>query len=165
MILAQPAQILGQSAYAEFARLAAAGGQGGPVRRALVRCVTIAFAAALPVLILVALFGRRLIVLLAGKAFAEAAPVMLWLAVARVLLLASPAISAALRAIGRPGLSMLANIVTSLGLLIVLPPMLTEFGLIGSGIFSLLQAVVAVAMLSWFMHRETAEGRLPRSPA
>ena len=164
VILAQPAQILGQASYAEFARLAAAGGPGAAVRKALVRCVGIALAVALPVLVLVALFGHRLIVLLAGKAFAAAAPVMLWLAVARVLLLVGPAISAALRALGRPGLSMMANVVTSLGLLVVLPPMLLRLGLVGAGVFSLLQAVTVVGMLGWFMLRETAAPHPVRAP-
>lgn len=164
VILSQPAQILGQASYAEFARLAAAGGPGSAVRKALVRCVAIALVAALPVLGAVALFGKGLVVLIAGAAFAGAAPVMLWLALARTLLLVGPPISAALRALGRPGLSVTANVATGLGLLVALPPMLLWLGLIGAGVFCLLQALAAVGMLGWFMQRETAAPNPVRAP-
>ncbi|HEX7944717.1 MAG TPA: oligosaccharide flippase family protein, partial [Phenylobacterium sp.] len=61
-VLAQPAQILGQAAYAELANLAAAGDRGPRIRAAVVRAVGVALLAAAPVCLLIALFGRPLAV-------------------------------------------------------------------------------------------------------
>ncbi|MBW8812603.1 MAG: lipopolysaccharide biosynthesis protein [Caulobacterales bacterium] len=154
-VLAQPAQILGQAAYAELARLAAAGDRGPAIRSAVQRAVLIALAAASPIVLGVALFGERVSVLMAGAAFAGAAPVMLWLTVARALQLAGPPISAALTALGRPGLSVTANLTSGLGLMVILPWMLHWRGLDGAGLHALIQSVVGIVLLVIFAWRET----------
>lgn len=152
-VLAQPAQILGQAAYAELARLAA-GGESDLIPRALSRAVGIGVLVALPVCVAIGLFGDRLAVLVAGEGFAKAGPIMVWLALARTVLLAGPPTSAALTALGRPGLSVAANLVSGVGLMLLLPPLLDWQGLRGAGVYALVQAAVSVTLLAICMRCE-----------
>jgi O-antigen/teichoic acid export membrane protein len=161
VIIAQPAQLLGQAAYAELAKLVADGGHGAPVRGALRRCVSIALMSALPVLLLVATFSRQLALLLGGPAFVGAATLMLWLALARAILLVAPPTSAALVAMGRPGLSVTANLASSLGLLPLLPLLIQHSGLAGAGLHAVLQAFAASALLTWFAWRVSGGAGVP----
>jgi O-antigen/teichoic acid export membrane protein len=80
---------------------------------------------------------------------------MAWLALSRTLMLAAPPSSAALTALGRPSLSMAANLVGGVGLLALLPPMLNGFGLSGAGVHALLQAIVTVGLLAVCVGRQT----------
>lgn len=155
VVIAQPAQILGQAAYAELARLVASGDDGRRLRRAVRHCILIAMAAAVPVILVLAFFGREVAILIGGKAFADAAPIMLWLTVARALLLAGPPASSALIAMGRPSLSVGANLIASLGLLPLLPPLLGWFGLPAAGWHAVLQAGVSSVLLLIFVSRES----------
>ena len=148
-ILAVPALVLGQAAYVELARMVAAQASRHALVGAVRRSIGFAWLAALPVWIVVALFGRQIAEAVAGPQFAAAGGVMLWLATARALQLAAPPITAALTALGRPGFSMLANLASGLGLLMVLPPMLGWLALPGAGAHALLQAAAAVALLTF----------------
>jgi O-antigen/teichoic acid export membrane protein len=159
VVISQPGQILGQSAYAEFARLVAAGQRGLRLRQALWRSVGYAFIAVAPVLFLVALFGGQLAALLGGRAFVAAGGLMFWLALARAILLMAPPTGAALTALGRPGLSLRANLIAGLGTLALLPLLLQGLGLRGGAAQALLQALTAAALLSisfWRQSREAA---------
>ena len=69
-VLAVPAQVLGQAAYAELARLVAAGGHGAPLRDALRRSVVIALSAALPVVLVIVIGGQHIAVAIGGTAYA-----------------------------------------------------------------------------------------------
>lgn len=146
-VIAQPAQLLGQASYAELAHLAAAGRGGAAMRRALVRAILLALAAAAPVCLGLALFGERLAVLIGGAGFAAAGAVMTWLALGRAAQLAAPPLSAALMAFGRPGLSVWANIIAGLAALLVLPALLDGLGFVGAGVQALLQGLLVVALL------------------
>ncbi|MEO6247387.1 MAG: lipopolysaccharide biosynthesis protein [Sphingomicrobium sp.] len=152
-VLAVPAQVLGQAAYAELARLVAAGGHGAPLRKALRHSITIALGAALPVVVLLILFGRQVAVAVGGAAYAGAAGLLLWLTAARVILLVAPPTSAALVALGRPALSVAANMVAALLALPFLPLMLWRFGVIGAGWNALAQAAVTSLLLMFFVRR------------
>jgi O-antigen/teichoic acid export membrane protein len=146
-VLSQPAQIFGQAAYVELARIAVSGDRrrvGATLRRAIL----VAMAAAAPVCLAVALFGRRIAEIAAGPGFERAAGLMIWLALARTLMLAAPPSSAALTALGRPGLSVASNLVGGAGLLLLLPVMLSWLGLSGAGAHALLQAVATVGLLA-----------------
>jgi len=157
VVISQPGQILGQAAYAEFARLVAAGQRGLRLRKVLWRSIAIALLAAAPVLGVVALFGGPLSALLGGDAFVAAGRLMFWLALARTILLIAPPTGAALTALGRPGLSLRANLVASLGTLALLPVLLQAFGLMGGGIQAVLQGLIAAALFSvlfWLQTRE-----------
>ena len=156
-VLAQPALILGQSAYVELARLAAAGASGARIRDTVRRATEIAWLAAAPVCVCVALFGREIAQAVAGGGFGAAAGLMLWLAVARSIQLAAPPMTAALTALGRPSRSMLANLASGVGLLLLLPPMLDGLGLAGAGAHALLQAICAVWLLALGLSGQIAE--------
>ena len=157
-VLAQPAQILGQAAYAELAGLAAAGDRGPAIRSAVLRSIGVALLAAAPVCLIIGMFGQALAVLVAGASFAGAGGLMLWLALGRTIQLAAPPMSAALTALGRPDLSAGANLVSGLGLLLVLPPMLTWLGLTGAGLHAVIQAMVGSALLALCAWHQTATG-------
>lgn len=150
VVIAQPSGNLGQAAYAELARLLATGAGGDQIRHVAIRTAAIAIAAALPIVILVAVFGTAIATLIGGKAFAEAGIVMLWLVSGRTILLAAPVASAALVAMGRPGLSMRANMACSLLLLPLLPVLMHQFGLSGAGAHAVLTSVAIATMLSIF---------------
>jgi len=157
VVISQPGQILGQAAYAEFARLVAAGQRGVRLRQALWRSIAYAFLAAAPVLLLLALFGGHLATLLGGRAFVAAGGLMFWLALARAILLMAPPTGAALTALGRPGLSLQANLIAGLGTLALLPLLLQSLGLRGAGAQALVQALTAAALLSAFFWRQSRD--------
>jgi O-antigen/teichoic acid export membrane protein len=157
VVISQPGQILGQAAYAEFARLVAAGQRGVRLRQALWRSIAYAFLAVAPVLLLVAMLGDHLASLLGGRAFVAAGGLMFWLALARAILLMAPPTGAALTALGRPGLSLRANLIAGLGTLALLPLLLQGFGLAGGAGQALLQALVAAALLTAFFWRQSRE--------
>ncbi|NNM77742.1 lipopolysaccharide biosynthesis protein [Sphingomonas sp. ID1715] len=156
VVLAQPAQILGQAAYSELAKLVAQGDRSGALRRALLRCIAIALGSAVPILIILAFFSRDIAVLLGGGAFGDAAAVMIWLAAARTILLVAPPCSAGLIAMGRPALSVLANAGLGLALLPLLLPLTMRFGLVGAGMQALLQAAATSALLAGLVWRTSA---------
>jgi O-antigen/teichoic acid export membrane protein len=162
VVIAQPAQILGQAAYAELAKLVAGGGSGLDIRHALMRCVGISLVAALPILLILAFFSKQITILIAGPAYAAAAGVMIWLAVARVIALTGPPTSAALIALGRPGLSVTANMITSIGLLPLLPLLAAHWGLQGAGMHAVVQAILASTLLGVFLLRITRERHVRR---
>jgi O-antigen/teichoic acid export membrane protein len=157
VVISQPAQILGQAAYAELARLVADGHARLAVRHALLRCVGIALASALPILLILAIFSRQITVLIAGSAFAGAASILIWLAVARVIAMVGPPTSAALIALGRPGLSVVSNLVANLGLLALLPLFNALWGLDGAGMLALLQSLAAALFLGTCLWRVTGK--------
>lgn len=155
VVIQQPAQIMGQAAYAELARLVANGGTGAQLRSALLRCAGVAIAVATPVLIILAFFGREVAVALGGHAFADAAGLILLLGVARTAWLVAPPASSALTALGRPTLSVAANLAINLGLLPLLPLMMLWVGLAGAGWHAIIQGVGASALLLLMVVRQT----------
>ena len=160
VVIQQPAQIMGQAAYAELARLVAGGGSGAALRTALLRCAGVAFAAAAPVLIILMLFGRQIAVALGGHAFAGAAGLILLLAIARTAWLVAPPASSALTALGRPTLSVAANLAINLGLLPLLPLMMLAFGLNGSGWHAIIQGAGASIVLLLMVFQQTRKPKL-----
>ncbi len=147
VLISQPAQILGSTAYVEWAKLVAGGEGGAPLRRALIKVINYALLAALPVAAAVALFPKTIVHILAGPAFAAAAPLMVVLVLARVIALAGPPCSAALSAMGRPSWSMTANLGANLIFLPALPFLLHAFGLSGAGVQAVAQAVATSVLL------------------
>lgn len=147
VVIAQPAQVLAQAAYTEFAHLVASGGRGSALRKALFGSIGLSVAAALPFVVAIAFFSRELVVLLGGEAFAGASVLAIWLLVARLIMLPAPQLSSALIASGHAGWSMTANIAASVFALPVLPWTLHAFELIGSGYFAILESTVALGVL------------------
>ena len=155
VVIQQPAQIMGQAAYAELGRLVANGGSGAALRNALLRCAGVALAAATPVLLILALFGRDVAMAMGGRAFAGATGLILLLAIARTAWLVAPPASSALTALGRPALSVAANLTINLGLLPLLPLMMLGFGLAGAGWHAILQGAGASLLLMLMVVRQT----------
>lgn len=155
VVISQPAQLLGQAAYSELARLLARGGGGAAFRHALTRSIGVAMAFSVPALVIIGFAAQPLARLIGGPSFERAGDVMLLLAAARAILLIGPPASAALVALGRPGLSASVNLAASLGMLPLLPPMLIAWGLAGAGLHAVLQALAAASLLAWFVWRET----------
>ncbi|HKT77642.1 MAG TPA: lipopolysaccharide biosynthesis protein [Sphingobium sp.] len=155
VIIAQPAQILGNTAYAQLARMVAAGKGGAPLRRTLVRVIGIALAAAAPVVIIAALFPTPIVTLLAGPAFRAAGTVMVVLIAARMIAVIGPPCSSALSAMGFPALSMSANLFASLVFLPVLPLLLHQWGLMGAGVQAVGQALLASLLLAGLVWRRS----------
>lgn len=153
VIISQPAQILGNTAYAELARMVAAGEGGQALRRTLGRVIGIALMAAAPVVALTMLCPTRIITLFAGSAFNAAADVMVLLIGARMIGVVGPPCSSALSAMGYPALSMSANLFASLIFLPALPWLLLRNGLIGAGILAVGQAFLASGLLALLVRR------------
>jgi O-antigen/teichoic acid export membrane protein len=160
-VIVQPAGILGQAAYAELARLVSAGVHGSVVRHALVRSVRLALIPAVPLLAFVTLFGREVARWLGGSGFEQAGNLMPWLFLARTILLIAPPASAALVALGRPGLSVSANLLCTIGILPLLPVLMMHFGLSGAGVHALVQASATAALLAWFVWRSSHDHTAP----
>lgn len=155
VILAQPAQILGNAAYAELAHIVAKGQGGRLLRQTLIRVMGIALLAATPVVLIVGLFPGPILHLLAGSAFAGAGAVMVALVAARAIALVGPPCTSALTALGHPGRSMMANLAASVLFLPVLPLLLNQYGLIGGGWQAIGQALVASGLLVALVWRES----------
>lgn len=155
VVIAQPSGNLGQAAYAELARLLAIGSGGRQVRHVALRTIAIAIAAAVPVVLIIAIFGKQIAVLIGGKAFEEAGIVMFWLVLSRAVLLIAPIATAALVAMGKPGLSVKANMSCSLLLLPLLPFLMRGYGLQGAGVHALLTSAAIAATLSIFAWRQS----------
>ncbi|MGQ3048565.1 MAG: lipopolysaccharide biosynthesis protein [Niveispirillum sp.] len=147
VLIAQPAQILGNTAYPELARLTASGHGGWALRQTVGRVAAIALGACIPIVAIVWLFNAQIVELIAGPAFADAAQLMVVLVLARALAMAGPPCTAALTALGRPGWSMGANLTASLLFLPALPILLDQFGLAGAGIQAVGQALTASLLL------------------
>jgi len=145
-VIAQPAQSLGQAAYAELAKLAAKG-QTTLVISTIARTSGVTMAVAIPVCLLFALFGDTFAKLMGGDGFAAAGGLMLWLAIARTILLCAPPLSAALTALGRPSLSASMNLAGSLGLVAMLAVALPASGQAAIGPCVVAQAVLTMALL------------------
>lgn len=155
VIIAQPAQILGNTAYAELAHVVADGRGGEALRRILRKIVTVGLVAATPVVLVVAVFPQQILQLLAGRAFTEAAGVMIVLVLARAIALIGPPCSSAISALGHPSRSMAANLFASLVFLSAMPWLLQRYGLMGAGIQALGQAILASGLLVLLVWRSS----------
>ena len=153
VIIAQPAQILGNTAYAELAHMVARGQGGAPLRQTLRKVIGIALLSALPVVLVVSLLPHQIVVLLAGPAFTGAGGVMIALVIARTIAMIGPPCSSALSALGHPAMSMSANLFSSLIFLPLLPWLLHQYGIMGGGIQAIGQAIVASGMLAILVWR------------
>lgn len=158
VVIAQPALMLGNTAYTELARLVAVGEGGRPLRVALYKVSGLSLLASLPVVGILWIFSAEIVRLLAGEAFLGAEALMVWLMVAKAVSLVTPICSSALTALGRPGLSLTTNLIFSIVFLAALPLLLQQFGLIGAGLQALGQSLLVsgvLAVLTVHLSRKT----------
>jgi O-antigen/teichoic acid export membrane protein len=160
-VLQQPAVLLSQASYAVLARLVAAGDVRA-LRRTVWRGAAAAVAGSIPIVILFAIWGEPILRLIGGRSFSGGELLFVLIAAGRGLLLATPPLSAALTAMGRPSQSIMVNLAINLGLFPLLPPLLLIFGVNGAGWHGLLQAFVAAIWLAAMFRRATPR---PRSGA
>lgn len=158
-VIAQPAQSLGQAAYAELAKLAAKG-ETAEVVSTIARASGVTMTIAIPVCAIFGLFGKTFAEWMGGSGFATAGGLMLWLALARTILLCAPPLSAALTALGRPGLSAGMNLTGSLGLIALLPLALPVWGRSALGPCLVAQALLTMALLAAAL---AVQARRPRA--
>lgn len=151
-LIAQPTVLLSQASYAVLADQVARGDRPG-LRHTVWRSAAIALAAAVPIVILLGVFGGRLLTLLGGATFSGGLTLVLLVAAARAAGLASAPFAAGLSALGRPGRSMAVGLATNLALYPLLPVLLWAVGADGAGWHALLQgAVGAAALVAYFAH-------------
>lgn len=155
-LLAQPTVLLSQASYAVLAAQVARGDLTG-LRHTVWRSASLALAVAIPIVVVLALVGDRLLVLLGGASFGGATGLLILIAGARTAGLASAPLASGLTALGLPGRSMTVGLVTSLALYPLLPMMLWAFGTDGAGWHALLQNGIAILALA-AMFRSDARG-------
>lgn len=100
--LAKLSQLVSRAAFPELVRSARAA-QAGAMRRTLVRIVRATVAAGAVILVLVALVGRQVLGLVGGPGFSTAYPVLMWMALAGCLELATVGMETVMTAQGRAG--------------------------------------------------------------
>jgi len=151
-VLQQPAILLGQGSYAVLAELAARG-DAAALAHAVWRSVLITTAGACFILALLGLLGGKVLVWIGGGSFAGGALLLILVAIARGLTLASSPLSAALTAVGRPDRSVVAALVANIALYPLLPVLLLWAGTAGAGWHALIQGAAAAALLAMFFAR------------
>ena len=154
-LLAQPTVLLSQASYAVLAAQVARGDLAG-VRHTVWRSAGIAMAVALPIVLVLALVGERLLVMLGGASFGGGTALLILVAGARTAGLASAPLASGLTALGRPGRSMTVGLVTSLALYPLLPLLLWRSGTDGAGWHALLQNGVAIVALAAMFRADSA---------
>lgn len=146
--IAELGQLLGRAAFTEFARLFTVAPSDEHLHPTLWRTVGVAVAAILPVIALIGFFAESIAVFLGGIEFAAAAPLMVWFALARLIMVVTTMTGTALVAAGRPGLSIAGNALAMALSLPILPWLLERWGIVATGPHSLAMAVVNAAVLA-----------------
>jgi O-antigen/teichoic acid export membrane protein len=140
----QPAVLLSQASYSVLADYAARR-EHAALARTVLRSAALAAAASLPLLLLFAWRGGRLLPVLGGRSFAGGAGLVLLMAAARAALLVATPFSAGLTALGRPGRSVMIALVANLALYPLLPVLIRLQGLDGAGWHALAQGILLLA--------------------
>jgi O-antigen/teichoic acid export membrane protein len=146
--IAELGQLLGRAAFTEFARLFTVAPSDEHLHPTLWRTVAVAAAAILPVIALIGLFAEPIAVFLGGAAFAAAAPLMVWFALARMTMVVATMTGTALVAAGRPGLSIAGNALALTLSLPVLPWLLGRWGIVTTGPHALAMAAFNAIVLA-----------------
>lgn len=157
-LIAQPTVLLSQASYAVLAAQLARG-ELAALRHTVWRSAAIALAVAVPIVLVLALLGDRLLIAFGGSSFGGGTILLVLIAAARTAGLASAPLAAGLTALGLPQRSMAVGLVTSLALYPLLPVLLWLGGTDGAGWHALLQNMVAIGALAVMFHGDA------RSPA
>lgn len=161
-VLVQPAQLLGQASFAVIARLFAQE-RDEEASEAVWRAVRSVTAASLVLAGLLALVSTQILTLVGGREFSAASGLLMILLAGNALASGAPVLSSALTALGRPGKSAIAGLISNILLLPLLPPLLWCYGHIGSGLHMALQSAVSIMLLAIFYRRYSAQAMGNRS--
>jgi O-antigen/teichoic acid export membrane protein len=158
--LQQPAVLLGQASYSVLAGQVARR-RLDLLRHTVWRSAALAAAVSVAFVAFFALAGNGLLPMIGGKSFRGGALLLGLVAVARAAGLIAAPIAAGLTALGRPQRSMAVTLVTNLALYPLLPVLILCFGTAGAGWHSLIQNIIATALLAMFFTRDGADTAEP----
>lgn len=144
--LAKLSQMLSRAAFPEIVRAVRAP-QGRDVGRLMMRVFLASLAAALVILALVAALGHPLLLLVGGSDFRYGRTVMLWLAAAGCVDLATVSFEPVLMAAHRAGTALLARIAAAVALIATSLYLLPRLGTPGAGVGVMVGSVVAAVLL------------------
>lgn len=145
--LSKLAQMLTRAAFPELVH-AVRGKPTHEVNRLLIRILLASTAAALPILLLVVVAGRPMLVLVGGAAYGPAYPILIWLAAAGCLDLATVGFEPVLMALHRAGSALIVRIVSA-AIMVAATVLLTpRLGAIGAAIALFLGTVAAELLLA-----------------
>lgn len=150
-LLAQPVNMLNQAMFPELSKTNAAQGRSQMVSVA-VKSVGVALAIAAPIVIVFFIFRRDLPVLVAGEAFAAAAPLVALMAAAQLVRISALGFESAILAQGRAGWALVSQALGALTNIGVLVFFLSQIGVIAAPIaiiagWGVLTAALIVGML------------------
>ena len=165
-LLAQPAGLLSRAIYPVLAAQNAKR-EMAPLWRTVWRAALMVTIAAVPIVLLLAVFGRHLLPALGGSTFAAGSALVVLIALSRTASLAGAPIAAGLIALGRPQRSMIVALAANVGLYPLLPLMMWKLGVNGAGWHALLQCAAATLARAFFVVRDgkvavAGDGQLAR---
>ena len=158
VILEQPATLLGQASYAVYAGHFAAG-ELTALRSTTWRSAGIASAIALLLLLILQAVGAHLLAFVGGTGFRSGKMLLVMLALANGLALATTPFAVALTALGKPQRSLMVALAANLGLFPLLPLLLWKFGVDGAGLHAIIQSCAAGAALTAYFIADTRRCR------
>jgi O-antigen/teichoic acid export membrane protein len=144
--LTKLSQMLSRAAFPEIVRAVRAP-QGRDVGRLMTRVFLASLAAALIILALVAALGHPLLLLVGGSDFRYGRTVMLWLAAAGCVDLATVSFEPVLMAAHRAGTALLARIASAVALIATSLYLLPRLGTPGAGMGVMVGSIVAAVLL------------------
>jgi O-antigen/teichoic acid export membrane protein len=153
--LAKLSQLLARAAFPEIVR-AVRSPAAQRLPQMLARLFWASSAAALVILVLVAIAGKPILILVGGRSFSDAGPLLLWLAAAGCVDLATVSFEPVLMAVHRAGTAMVARAIAVVVLLATTITLLPRMGEIGAGIGVLAGSIAGAILLGAAMLRYAA---------
>jgi O-antigen/teichoic acid export membrane protein len=144
--------LLGQAGYAVIVKLFAEGRwrEGDHATR---RSVWMVSAVSMVIAVSMALFAEQILKVVGGKEFVAGAVLLQLVLIGRALAAGAPSYSSSLTALGRPGASATANLVSNIAMLPLLPPLLWWLGDDGAGWHVIAQSLALTSFLAIAYHR------------
>ncbi|MCM8730064.1 lipopolysaccharide biosynthesis protein [Hephaestia sp. GCM10023244] len=144
--LAKLSQLLARAAFPEIVR-AVRSPAAARLPRILARLFWASSAAAILILAIVAVAGKPILVLVGGNSFSDAGPLLLWLAAAGCVDLATVSFEPVLMAVHRAGTAMVARTAAVAVLLVTTVMLLPRMGEVGAGIGVLAGSLAGAVLL------------------
>jgi O-antigen/teichoic acid export membrane protein len=151
-VLQQPAVLLATGSYSVLADMVARDGDKA-IDQVVWRSVAWSTLGSLIALAGLAMVGGQLLVWIGGGSFGGGTELMLLVAAGRALTLATTPLGTGLTALGQPGKSVAAALVSNIALYPLLPPLLLWLDVDGAGWHSIVQNMAAAIMLALFFVR------------
>ena len=146
--LTKLSQLLSRAAFPEIVRAVRAP-EGRNIGRMMSRVFLASAAAALVILGLITALGHPLLQLVGGSDFRYGRTVMLWLAAAGCIDLATVSFEPVLMAAQRAGTALVARVVSAIALIVSSLYLLPREGTAGAGMGVMVGSVVAAVLLGW----------------